>query len=97
MLCSLSESHDAVQEAWLKLSHSDVTAVQNLGDWLTTVVGRIWAVLRGVPSSRRMEWTPVAASTAGPSDRPPSSKYSVKCHARSAASMMPVRNCLSRC
>ncbi|MFE6841915.1 sigma-70 family RNA polymerase sigma factor [Streptomyces sp. NPDC057686] len=41
MLGSISESEDAVQEAWLRLSRSDVTAVENLGGWLTTVVGRV--------------------------------------------------------
>ncbi len=41
MLGSISESEDAVQETWLKLSRSDVTAVDNLGGWLTTVVGRV--------------------------------------------------------
>ncbi|MGW7456943.1 RNA polymerase sigma factor SigJ [Streptomyces sp. NPDC054797] len=41
MLGSLSESEDAVQEAWLKLSRSDAAAVENLGGWLTTVVGRV--------------------------------------------------------
>ncbi|MEU5053434.1 sigma-70 family RNA polymerase sigma factor [Streptomyces sp. NPDC021096] len=40
MLGSLSEAEDAVQEAWLKLSRADVTEVENLGGWLTTVVGR---------------------------------------------------------
>lgn len=41
MLGSPSEAEDAVQDAWLKLSRSDVTAVENLGGWLTTVVGRV--------------------------------------------------------
>ncbi|MFI8929525.1 sigma-70 family RNA polymerase sigma factor [Streptomyces sp. NPDC053474] len=41
MLGSLSEAEDAVQEAWLKLSRTDSDAVQNLGGWLTTVVGRV--------------------------------------------------------
>ncbi|MEU8843181.1 sigma-70 family RNA polymerase sigma factor [Streptomyces roseus] len=41
MLGSLSEAEDAVQEAWLRLSRSDVSAVTNLGAWLTTVVGRV--------------------------------------------------------
>ncbi|MFI9235922.1 sigma-70 family RNA polymerase sigma factor [Streptomyces sp. NPDC053079] len=40
MLGSLSEAEDAVQEAWFKLSRADVTEVENLGGWLTTVVGR---------------------------------------------------------
>ena len=41
MLGSLSEAEDAVQEAWLRLSRSDTDAVDNLGGWLTTVVGRV--------------------------------------------------------
>ena len=38
MLGSLSESDDAVQEAWLRLSRSD-QRVENLDGWLTAVVG----------------------------------------------------------
>jgi RNA polymerase sigma factor (sigma-70 family) len=41
MLGSMAEAEDAVQEAWLRLSRSDADAVDNLGGWLTTVVGRI--------------------------------------------------------
>src|SRR3954454_22186245 len=41
MLGSLSEADDAVQEAWLRLSGSDADEIDNLGGWLTTVVGRV--------------------------------------------------------
>ena len=41
MLGSVSESDDAVQEAWLRLARTDAAGVDNLGGWLTTVVGRI--------------------------------------------------------
>jgi RNA polymerase sigma-70 factor (ECF subfamily) len=41
MLGSLSEADDAVQEAWLRLSRADTSDVENLGAWLTTVVGRV--------------------------------------------------------
>jgi RNA polymerase sigma factor (sigma-70 family) len=41
MLGSLSEADDAVQEAWLRLSRSDRSDVENLSAWLTTVVGRV--------------------------------------------------------
>jgi RNA polymerase sigma-70 factor (ECF subfamily) len=41
MLGSMAEAEDAVQEAWLRLSRSDAEAVNNLGGWLTAVVGRI--------------------------------------------------------
>jgi RNA polymerase sigma-70 factor, ECF subfamily len=40
MLGSLSEADDAVQEAWLRLTRSDLGGVANLGGWLTTVVAR---------------------------------------------------------
>jgi hypothetical protein len=35
MLGSVGDAEDAVQEAWLRLSHSDPAAVANLGGWLT--------------------------------------------------------------
>jgi len=41
MLGSLGEADDAVQEAWLRLSRSDTSGVQNLAGWLTTVVARL--------------------------------------------------------
>jgi RNA polymerase sigma-70 factor, ECF subfamily len=41
MLGSPSEADDAVQEAWLRLSRSDAEEIENLGAWLTTVVGRV--------------------------------------------------------
>src|SRR5256885_3189803 len=41
MLGSLSDADDAVQEAWLRLSRADVSGVDNLGGWLTTVVARV--------------------------------------------------------
>src|SRR2546426_1894659 len=41
MLGSLSEADDAVQEAWLRLSRSDTSGVENLKAWLTTVVARV--------------------------------------------------------
>lgn len=41
MLGSVSEAEDAVQEAWFRLMRSDTAEIDNLGGWLTTVVGRI--------------------------------------------------------
>lgn len=41
MLGSRSDADDAVQEAWLRLARSDSSGVDNLGGWLTTVVGRV--------------------------------------------------------
>ena len=41
MLGSVSEADDAVQEAWLRLSRTDASSVDNIAEWLTTVVARI--------------------------------------------------------
>jgi RNA polymerase sigma factor (sigma-70 family) len=41
MLGSLSEADDAVQDAWLRLSRSDASEVENLRAWLTTIVARV--------------------------------------------------------
>jgi RNA polymerase sigma-70 factor (ECF subfamily) len=41
MLGSMSEADDAVQEAWIRLSRTDTSDVENLRAWLTTVVGRV--------------------------------------------------------
>jgi RNA polymerase sigma-70 factor (ECF subfamily) len=41
MLGSAAEADDAVQEAWVRLSRTDTSDVDNLRAWLTTVVGRV--------------------------------------------------------
>ncbi|AXB41420.1 RNA polymerase sigma factor SigJ [Amycolatopsis albispora] len=41
MLGSLTEADDAVQESWLRLVRSEADDIDNLGGWLTTVVGRV--------------------------------------------------------
>ncbi len=55
MLGSLSEADDAVQEAWFRLSRSDTSGVENLGGWLTTVVGRVCLDMLRSRKSRREE------------------------------------------
>jgi RNA polymerase sigma factor (sigma-70 family) len=65
MLGSVSDADDAVQEAWIRLSRSDSSAVENLGGWLTTVVARVALDMLRSRSSRRedpMGELPAAAS-----------------------------------
>jgi RNA polymerase sigma factor (sigma-70 family) len=61
MLGSLSEVDDAVQEAWLRLSRTDATSIENLGGWLTTVVARVCLdMLRSRQSRAEEPFTPHA-------------------------------------
>jgi RNA polymerase sigma factor (sigma-70 family) len=53
MLGSPSEADDALQEAWLRISRSDTSGVENLGGWLTTIVGRVCLDMLRSRSSRR--------------------------------------------
>ena len=77
MLGSPTEADDAVQEAWLRLSRSDASGVENLGGWLTTVVGRVCLdVLRSRRSRREeplsgedSELLPETEEAAGPEDQ----------------------------
>jgi RNA polymerase sigma factor (sigma-70 family) len=55
LLGSLSEADDAVQEAWLRLSRSDASGVDNLTGWLTTVVGRVCLDMIRSRTARREE------------------------------------------
>ncbi|HEX6542482.1 MAG TPA: sigma-70 family RNA polymerase sigma factor [Ktedonobacterales bacterium] len=55
LLGSLSEADDAVQEAWLHLSRSNMSEVSNLGGWLTTVVARISLNMLRARNLRREE------------------------------------------
>ncbi|MFG3225549.1 sigma-70 family RNA polymerase sigma factor [Kitasatospora sp. NPDC048194] len=55
MLGSLSESEDALQEAWLRYDRSDTSGVENLGGWLTTVVSRVCLNLLRDCARRREE------------------------------------------
>lgn len=41
MLGSVPEADDAVQEAWIRLSRSDTSEVENLSGWVTTIVARV--------------------------------------------------------
>ena len=64
MLGSVSEADDAVQEAWLRLSRSGTSGVENLGGWLTTVVARVCLDMLRTRKSRREE--PLGAPLSDP-------------------------------
>jgi RNA polymerase sigma factor (sigma-70 family) len=55
MLGSLSEAEDAVQDAWLRVSRADTSAIANMRGWLTTVVARVCLNMLQSRKSKREE------------------------------------------
>jgi len=53
MLGSASEAEDAVQDTWIRLSRTDVSGVNNLRGWLTTVVARVCLDMLRTRTARR--------------------------------------------
>jgi RNA polymerase sigma factor (sigma-70 family) len=53
MLGSMAEAEDAVQEGWIRLGRTDVSDVENLRAWLTTVVARVCLDMLRTRTSRR--------------------------------------------
>ena len=72
MLGTVDEADDAVQEAWIRLSRTDESEVENLGAWLTTVVSRLCLDMLRTRRSRREEFVgswmpePIVAIDAAP-------------------------------
>src|SRR6266571_23117 len=64
MLGSVSDADDAVQEAWLRLSRTDTSTVENLAGWLTTVVARVCLNMLRTRESGREESLDVRARDA---------------------------------
>ena len=55
ILGSATESDDALQESWLRISRADIAQVSNLEGWLTTVVARVCLDALKWRESRREE------------------------------------------
>ncbi len=60
LLGSIADADDAVQDTWLRLSSADVSEVENLAGWLTTVVARV--ALNMLRSRRNRHEEPVGDS-----------------------------------
>jgi RNA polymerase sigma factor (sigma-70 family) len=69
MLGSVTDADDALQETWLRLSRADATAVENIGGWLTTIVGRVCLDMLRAGRARREDyvgtWLPEPIVTEG--------------------------------
>jgi DNA-directed RNA polymerase specialized sigma24 family protein len=75
ILGSAADAEDAVQEAWPRVSRTDVSEVLNLRAWLTTVVGRVALNMLESRGTRREDVSaePPEPATGGPrTSGPPS-------------------------
>jgi RNA polymerase sigma factor (sigma-70 family) len=69
ILGSLSEADDAVQQAWLRVSRSGMSGVDNVRGWLTTVVARLCVdMLRARESRREEQELPERVTQTSPED-----------------------------
>ncbi len=64
MLGSLDEADDAVQQAWMRADHTDLSDVENLDGWLTTVTSRV--CLDMLRARQRRGERPLAAASTRP-------------------------------
>jgi len=55
LLGSMTDADDAVQDTWLRLTGADISEVENLGGWLTTVVARVSLNMLRARRTRREE------------------------------------------
>jgi RNA polymerase sigma factor (sigma-70 family) len=55
LLGSRAEADDALQEAWLRVDRADVSDVDNIGAWMTTVVSRVCLTMLDARKRRREE------------------------------------------
>lgn len=59
VLGSFADADDAVQDAWLRAQASGTDGVENIGGWLTTIVGRVALnLLRSRTTRRETGWEP---------------------------------------
>ncbi len=74
LLGSISESEDAVQEAWVRLDRRDPGGTDDLRGWLTVVVGRICLDMLRSRKTRREDyagsWLPEPIVTGAPDQSP---------------------------
>lgn len=71
-LGSTWDADDAVQEAWLRLQRAELTGIDNLEAWLTTVISRVCIdMIRRQSSRREDEFDEYRGAVAGPESTDP--------------------------
>jgi RNA polymerase sigma factor (sigma-70 family) len=70
MLGSASETEDALQETWLRVSRGDTGAVDNLDGWLTTIITHVCLDMLRARKTRENAAPVLAAAGAGAASEP---------------------------
>jgi RNA polymerase sigma factor (sigma-70 family) len=95
MLGSTSETEDAVQETWLRITRADTGAVDNLGGWLTTVITHVCLDMLRARKTRENAAPAVGAEGAAAAPEPTDPEREVLLADAVGSAMMVVLDTLS--
>jgi RNA polymerase sigma-70 factor (ECF subfamily) len=95
MLGSTSETEDAVQETWLRITRADTSAVENLGGWLTTVITHVCLDMLRARKTRENAAPAIAAESATAAPEPTDPEREVLLADAVGSAMMIVLDTLS--
>jgi RNA polymerase sigma factor (sigma-70 family) len=95
MLGSTSETEDAVQETWLRITRADTSAVENLGGWLTTVITHVCLDMLRARKTRENAAPAIAAESATAATEPTDPEREVLLADAVGSAMMIVLDTLS--
>src|SRR5580658_4639157 len=95
LLGSTSETEDAVQETWLRITRADTGAVANFGGWLTTVITHVCLDMLRARKTREDAAPALGAEAAGAASEPSDPEREVLLADAVGSAMMVVLDTLS--
>ena len=95
MLGSTSETEDALQETWLRITRADAGALDNLGGWLTTVITHVCLDMLRARKTRENAAPAIAAEGAAAAPEPTDPEREVLLADAVGSAMMIVLDTLS--
>jgi RNA polymerase sigma factor (sigma-70 family) len=95
LLGSTSETDDALQETWLRITRADAGAVENLGGWLTTVATHVCLDMLRARKTRENAGPAIAADGAAGAPEPTDPEREVLLADAVGSAMMIVLDTLS--
>jgi RNA polymerase sigma factor (sigma-70 family) len=95
LLASTSDTEDAVQETWLRVTRADTHAVDNFGGWLTTVITHVCLDMIRARKTRERAAPGLVAEGAAAASEPPDPEREVLLADAVGSAMMVVLDTLS--